>query len=232
MRRLTVAHEVPLKKVQLIEVSVFLFLLVPSMVLSSSAIDTDSLSFPVVAWSGIIQDLALLSLILFFVWRNGEPFHLIGWTVHQAGREVILGIGLTLPVIFSIGLLEKALRRAGFSILQSPPSYLTPSGASEFLLALIFLVVVAVSEEAIFRGYLILRFKAFLGGPAAALLFSSALFSIGHGYQKAGGVIAVGILGMVLGLVYLWRGSLVPPVTIHFFQDFIGIILVPLGIIE
>jgi membrane protease YdiL (CAAX protease family) len=227
-----VSQELPLKKVQLFEVSVFLFLLVPSMVLSSSAIDTESLSFPVVAWSAIIQDLALLSLILFFVWRNGEPFHSIGWTLHKAGREMILGIALSLPVIFGVGLLERALRSAGLSTLKSAPSYLTPSGAPEFLLALVFLVVVAISEEAIFRGYLILRFKALIGSPAAALLFSSALFSIGHGYQQLGGVIAVGILGMVMGAVYLWRGSLVAPATIHFFQNFLSIILVPLGIVE
>jgi len=121
-----VPQKLPLKKIQLIEVSVFLFLLLPSMVLSSSAIDPESLSFPMVAGSATIQDLALLSLILFFVWRNREPFQSIGLTVSQAGREMILGIVLTLPVIFGIGLLEKALRNAGISTLESPPSYLTP----------------------------------------------------------------------------------------------------------
>jgi len=226
------SQELPLKKMHLFEVSVFLFLLVPSMVLSSSALDPDSVSFLTVAWSAIIQDLALLSLILYFVWRNGEGFHSLGWTLRKAGRELFVGIVLILPVIYGIGLLEKALKQVGFSILKSPPSYLTPSGTSEFLLAFLFLVVVAVAEETIFRGYFILRFKSLLGSPAAALLFSSVLFSIGHGYQKAGGVIAVGILGLVIGLVYLWRGSLVAPITIHFFQNFIGVILVPLGVIE
>jgi membrane protease YdiL (CAAX protease family) len=85
--------------------------------------------------------------------------------------------------------------------------------------------VVAVAEETIFRGYLILRFKAVTGRTGAAALLSSIVFSLGHGYEGMAGVISGFSIGVVLALVYLWRKSLVAPIVIHFLTDFATIIL-------
>jgi hypothetical protein len=67
-------------KEQVVEVSVFLFLIVPSMALSFFAVKQGILSFALVAIATILRDLGLVSLILFFVWRNGEPIDWIGLT--------------------------------------------------------------------------------------------------------------------------------------------------------
>lgn len=112
---------------------------------------------------------------------------------------------------------------------QKPPSFLVPSGGGQVALAVLLLVVVAVSEEVIFRGYLIHRFKALLKHPGAALVLSAAVFALGHRYERSGGVVGVGILGLAFGAVYLWRRSLAAPMVIHFMQNFAGIILAPLG---
>jgi membrane protease YdiL (CAAX protease family) len=61
-----------------------------------------------------------------------------------------------------------------------------------------------------------------------AVLVSTVIFSLGHGYEGTAGVITVGVLGLTFALVYVWRKSLVAPVVMHFLQDFIGIILLPL----
>jgi membrane protease YdiL (CAAX protease family) len=37
--------------------------------------------------------------------------------------------------------------------------------------------------------------------------------------------VTVGCMGLTFALIYLWRGSLVAPVVMHFLQDFSGIIL-------
>ena len=58
------------RKVEIFEVSVFLFLIVPSMLLSFFAVRPGSLSFMLVASGTILRDLALVSLILFFLWRK------------------------------------------------------------------------------------------------------------------------------------------------------------------
>ena len=54
------------------------------------------------------------------------------------------------------------------------------------------------------------------------------IFSLGHGYEGASGMVTVGVLGFVFAVVYLWRESLVAPITMHFLQDFMGVVLVPL----
>ena len=214
---------------QLVEVSVFLFLIVPSMVLSFFAAKQGTLSFVIVAFASILRDLALVSLILFFVWRNNEPVTWIGWTLKNSRKEIVLGIVLFIPLTFGTGLLENGLRAMGLSIPSTPlPSFLAARGMAEFLLAFVLVVIVALAEETIFRGYLILRLKAVTAKPTAAVLLSAVIFSLGHGYEGSAGVVTVGVMGLVFALVYMWRQSLVAPIVMHFLQDFIGIVLLPL----
>jgi len=98
---------------------------------------------------------------------------------------------------------------------------------AQSLLASLLVIVVAAAEETIFRGYLILRLQAVTASPAAAV-FSSVTFALGHGYEGSAGVVTVGVMGLVLALVYLWRQSLVAPMVMHFLQDFIGTVLLPM----
>lgn len=60
------------------------------------------------------------------------------------------------------------------------------------------------------------------------MLISVAVFSLGHGYEGSAGLITVAFLGLVFALVFLWRRSLVAAMTMHFLQDFLGIVLAPL----
>jgi hypothetical protein len=58
---------------ELFEVSVFLLLILPSMVLSFLVVKQGGLSFRLVAFATIARDLGLVCLILYFFWRNLEP---------------------------------------------------------------------------------------------------------------------------------------------------------------
>lgn len=117
---------------------------------------------------------------------------------------------------------------AGFTVPATPmPSLIAEKNTAEFLLATVLVMVVALTEETIFRGYLLLRFKSIMASTAAVLT-SAVIFSLGHGYEGSAGVITVGVMGVVFALIYVWRQNLVAPVVMHFLQDFIGIVLVPL----
>ena len=182
-----------------------------------------------VAFATITRDLALVALILYFLWRNREPLRWIGWSLQFAWTEILLGLGLFIPFFVGAGLLENALPALGFSSPSTPlPSYLVAKGLAEIVLATILVAVVAVAEETIFRGYLLLRFQAIIKSSTAAVLLSTVIFSLGHGYEGSAGVITVGAMGIVFALVYLWRGGLVAPIVMHFLQDLSGIILLPL----
>ena len=219
----------PNRKIQAWEVAVFLLLIVPSMALSLLVIRQGQLSFVLTATAIILRDLGLVGLILFFLWRNGESVSRTGWTWRHPARELILGVLCFVPVFLGAALLERALLRAGLSPPATPlPSFLKEQGPAEALLAVLLVTVVALAEETIFRGYLLLRFRAVLRSTTASVLLSSAIFAVGHGYEGSAGLVTIGVMGAVFALVYLWRGSLVAPIVMHFLQDFLSIVLLPL----
>ncbi len=215
-------------KEQKIEVSVFLFLIVPSMIMSFFLVKEGNVSFVLIALSIILRDLALVSLVLFFLWRNKESPEAIGWRFRNGLREAVLGAWLFIPFTFSAGLLETALHRIGFSAPATRLPLIAEKNTVELILAGVLVMVVALAEETIFRGYLILRFKNITANIAAAVLASAAIFSLGHGYEGSVGVITVAFMGLVFAVVYLWRQSLIAPMVMHFLQNFIGIVLLPL----
>jgi uncharacterized protein len=219
----------PSPKIQATEVGVFLLLIMPSLVLSLFVIRQGQLSFVLAAAATIFRDAGLVCLILFFLWRNGEPVSRAGWTWRHPGRELIVGAACFIPMFFGAILLDRLLLRVGLSAAATPlPSFLNDKGPAEALLAALLVTIVAVAEETIFRGYLLLRFLPILRNTTTAVLLSSAIFAVGHGYEGSAGLVTVGVMGAVFALVYLWRGSLVAPIVMHFLQDFLSIVLLPL----
>ncbi|MCL4476794.1 MAG: CPBP family intramembrane metalloprotease [Nitrospirae bacterium] len=82
---------------------------------------------------------------------------------------------------------------------------------AEFLLAAVLVIVVALAEETVFRGYLILRFKNVMANTSAAVLLSAVIFSLGHGYEGSDGVITVGSwVWSLVSSIYGGRASSLP----------------------
>jgi membrane protease YdiL (CAAX protease family) len=217
------------RREQIIEVLVFLFLIAPSMALSFFAVKQGSIGFTLTAVATILRDAALVSLILFFLWRNSESIKAIGWKSKRWWLDILLGI-LVFPVMFfGAAFLERFLLSIGFTVPSTPTPSLQPKmDAIHLILAVALVVVVAIAEETIFRGYMILRFRALTSGTGWAVLLSAVVFSLGHGYEGTAGVVTVGTMGLAFALAYMWRKSLVMPMTLHFLQDFMSIVLLPL----
>lgn len=216
----------PGRRVQGVELAIFLFLIVPSMAFSFLAIKQGIVGFGVTAVATIFRDFSLVALILFFFWRNGERVVSLGW--HANWRDVGLGALLFVPFFLFSDWLSGMLESLGLSAPSTPPITVEPQGTSQLVLACVLVLVVAVAEETIFRGYLILRFEAISNSPTLAVLASAFVFSLGHGYEGSAGVVTVGVMGLIFGLVYLWRRSLVAPMTMHLLQDLVAIVLPPL----
>jgi CAAX protease family protein len=215
----------PNRKVQLVEVSVFLFLILPALVLSFLTGSEINSRFAQVAITSVLNDLALLSLVLYFLWRNGESVREIGWNFDNLRPDIAWGLILFIPIVFGGNLLEAALHKAGLSAPSRLPPFVPTSGFIKLILGFVIVTVVAVVEETIFRGYLMLRFMAVTGRASTAVILSSIVFSLGHGYEGLAGTVTVFVLGVVLALVYLWRNSLVTSIIIHFLTDFSSIVL-------
>ena len=75
-----------------------------------------------------------------------------------------------------------------------------------------------ICEELLFRGYLIHYLTEQIGLPLAVII-SSALFGLCHSYQGWKNVLRTGFLGLVFALIYLWSGSLILVIILHFAID-------------
>lgn len=92
-------------------------------------------------------------------------------------------------------------------------------------------IVVAFAEEIIFRGYFMGTLVAFLGTSTPALVFnlllSSVLFGLAHWYQGRSGALSTGIIGALLGLLFITSGfNLWLPILTHGFIDTVGLFMI------
>jgi uncharacterized protein len=214
---------------QNLELAVFLFFIVPSMILSFFISPRGDTNFVITSTAVIMRDLSLVLLVLYFVWSNHEQFSLLGLRARDPSQEVSLGFLLFVPFFYGANLLGKFLITIG---LHAPKTASIPfainNGIGDLIVAILLVIVVAFSEEIIFRGYLILRFKGATASTFWAVLFSTLVFSLGHSYEGSAGLVTVGAMGLKFSLIYLWRGNLITVITMHFLQDFVSIVLVPI----
>jgi membrane protease YdiL (CAAX protease family) len=165
----------------------------------------------------IIQLLTLL-MILVAVKLERVGLHDLGlsgwtrWTIPQA-------IGFLIGANAILYLLQ-------FIVIGAAPdsmpglAELLPQTGTERLVWLLLSLVVAVSEEVVFRGYLLTRIARLSRGwlwPAA--IISSAAFASGHLYQGLGGFVLVFIYGLMFVGLFAWTKSLYPAIIAHFIQD-------------
>lgn len=95
----------------------------------------------------------------------------------------------------------------------------------------------AFFEEMLFRAFIINRFGAFLGGSTAATVVSVVLAAVFFGYRHAYyqglyGFVVTGVIGLGLGIVYVWIGrkNLLPQILAHGYMNTISFTLRFLGI--
>ena len=81
--------------------------------------------------------------------------------------------------------------------------------------ALALLLLVGFYEELVARGLLLSRSRALLGGFWAPVLFSAALFGLGHFYQGAYGTVQTAVLGIVLAAYTIHWRTLWPAIIAH-----------------
>ena len=74
-------------------------------------------------------------------------------------------------------------------------------------------------EELAYRGYAIPAVFLAGGSAPAALAVTSAAFAVLHSYQGVLGVVRTGVIGMIMGMVFLHTGSVWPPMVAHILID-------------
>ena len=86
-----------------------------------------------------------------------------------------------------------------------------------FLNLLVMAIIPAIGEELLFRGYLQQKMTKWLGKQHVAIIVSAFLFSAIH--MQFQGFLPRFALGIVLGYLFYWSGSIWLPIAAHFFNN-------------
>jgi uncharacterized protein len=91
---------------------------------------------------------------------------------------------------------------------------LLPRSKPELWLFLLLSATAGITEEILFRGYLIWYLNQF-GNVAFAVLGSSIIFAMAHAYQGVKAIAVIFPVGLLFAFLYLYSGSLLPPMLLH-----------------
>jgi membrane protease YdiL (CAAX protease family) len=152
------------------------------------------------------------TLLLFFVFMkfvDKEKFINLGFQTKNRLKDFIIGIVLGAVIMAAgFGLLilldEISFQRIVFDVKQ-------------ILLSVVLYIIVAVSEEVLLRGY-ILRSLMISFNKYIALIVSSVLFSLMHGFNPnvdMFGLTAIFLAGILLGISYIHTKNLWFPIALH-----------------
>jgi membrane protease YdiL (CAAX protease family) len=143
--------------------------------------------------------------------------------------EALWEIGGAIGGGFVLGaLLVVVAARRGWRMIG--PSYRSPAMAVtryEAAAALVLSAAAGVGEELFFRLVVPLLAAIVFGSGVAGCALGWALFTFAHRYQGRGGMIAVGLVGAVLGWVYLATGTLWLVALLHALVDANSLVVRP-----
>jgi membrane protease YdiL (CAAX protease family) len=176
-----------------------------------------TLSPPFVFTVSLLDAAVVVGLVLMFLRAHHESVRAVLLGERRVLREALLGIAI-LPAIFMLVMLVLVL------VLRFAPGLhnVTRNPLEDMLRtrgdALIFAVVVMVAggiREEVQRGFIAHRCGQYLGGALIGVAVYSVFFGLGHFEQGYDAMIATGLLGLVWGLLYVVRRSIVAPMVSH-----------------
>ncbi len=172
----------------------------------------------IITFFGFIGTFLLIWFLMKFI--DKEKFINLGFQITNRIKDISFGIILGC-LIMGVGLLtllefnEVQLLNTNFSI-------------KEILLAILVYTMVAITEEVLFRGYILRNFMEFFN-KFISLLASSLLFAIAHSANPNidwFSFLDLFLAGILLGISYIYTKNLWFPIALHFswnlFQTLFG----------
>ncbi len=163
--------------------------------------------------------------LLYFVWRGvrkqgNNLFALSGrWnTPVPVAGDLVFGAIVALGLLGLDALVQHLLGGdQGKSI-----GALLPNGPLEIALWIALSITAGVVEELVYRGYLMRQLAARLKSLPLAIVSQGAWFGAMHSYEGFHSVISIVAIGIIFGLVAMWRKQLRTNIVAHSFMDIVG----------
>lgn len=177
----------------------------------------DGLSFAFVVTLSVLDTIVVLGLVALFLAARGESSRDVLFGRVPVWGEVWRGLGL-LPVVFAVvlvgGLVIQRVAPQLHNVAENPLQAMIDSPWRMAVFAVVVVVAGGLREE-VQRGFILHRFRHDLGGAGLGLVVFSAAFGLGHVVQGYDAAILTGLLGLLWGLVFLARQSIVAPIVSH-----------------
>lgn len=161
---------------------------------------------------------SMLFLMAVVAYRHGLSMADLGLHFCHPSRTITITAVLFLALSLMSALDFRKHQRMSHDDLEKRLAALKhffPSGPSEIVAFCAMAISAGICEELLYRGWLLHLVGAASGSVWVGLVLSSVAFGLGHAYQGPQGMLATGFVGLVLGLVFLWVGSLVPVQILH-----------------
>jgi membrane protease YdiL (CAAX protease family) len=164
-----------------------------------------------------IVKVVLIVLCLLLGALSGVQGEQLGWTLANGWRDIGLGIAIgMITQVVANGATGVAIRVWGKDI-YSPVVMrnIMPRSRVEWVLVPLALGIGVVLEELLFRSLLVGGLSATVPMPILVIGFA-AIFGLMHTPQGTLGVFMTGLMGIWLGVLFVWSGSLILPLTVHY----------------
>ncbi len=176
-----------------------------------------TLSFEFFATLSLLDTALVALLILLFLTLSGETSRDVFIGPRSIPREIVRGLLLVPVVAIAVTLLVVGIRTVAPWMHNVQDNPLEAFMQSPFE-ALIFMVVVVLAggvREELQRAFILHRFRQALGGVVVGLAIFSVAFGLLHLDQGFDVALAVGLLGLFWGILYVRRRSAVLGMTNH-----------------
>jgi membrane protease YdiL (CAAX protease family) len=179
--------------------------------------DDGRLSPPFVFTVSLLDAVLVVGLVLIFLRARHESARKVLFGEVRMIREALLGLAI-LPGIFMLVtlVLLLILRFAPqlHNVARNPLEDMLRTRGDALIFAVVVMIAGGVREE-VQRGFIAHRFEHYLGGAVWGVAIYSVFFGLGHYEQGYDAMIATGLLGLIWGLLYVSRRSIVAPLVSH-----------------
>jgi membrane protease YdiL (CAAX protease family) len=191
------------------------------------ATSPEALPFRFVVAVSLLDTFAIVVLVVMFLRLRGEDAWRILLGHGPFWGEVRRGVTylpLVFAVVIGLGTIVQWVAPWLHNVTQNPLQSMLTSPWRVALFAVVVVLAGGVREE-VQRAFILHRFDQDLGGARLGLLLFSVAFGLGHLTQGFDAAIITGTLGLLWGVMYLRRRSMVAPAISHSLFNLIEIAL-------
>ncbi|MTI40895.1 CPBP family intramembrane glutamic endopeptidase [Fulvivirga lutimaris] len=193
-----------------------------------------SLSLILSIWKGSPGYLIGISAVMIMLWANRWNWIIIGLRKAKLISSIVKAFIYSIGIFILIDIITQPIIEGVFGQVDISSLNGLRGNFISYVFFIVFMwIVAAFGEEFFYRGFIMKRLSQILGDTTKTwrigALISAVFFGLAHMYQGPSGMITTGMIGFILGLIFMKERTLIVPILVHGIYDMIGITLIYLG---